>query len=64
MQVWPLAHVVNFALVPSDQRILYVTAVSVVWTAFLSWQASHMVAGVEPAVAGHDGGRGEQGGSP
>jgi protein Mpv17 len=35
--VWPLAHVVNFALVPPSQRILYVNAVSVLWTAYMSY---------------------------
>lgn len=27
--VWPLAHVINFGLVPSSQRILYVNVVNV-----------------------------------
>jgi len=38
--IWPLAHVVNFALVPSNFRILYINAVSVLWMAILSARAS------------------------
>jgi protein Mpv17 len=38
--VWPLAHVINFSLVPSSQRILYINAVAIGWTAFLSLQSA------------------------
>lgn len=35
--VWPLAHVINFALVPPAQRILYINVVNVsdCWTVLL-----------------------------
>lgn len=39
--VWPVAHIINFALVPSSQRILYINIVAVFWLAFLSWTASN-----------------------
>lgn len=29
--LWPAAHVVNFGFVPSEQRILYINCVAVVW---------------------------------
>eukprot|EP00878_Enallax_costatus_P000600 GHUV01000701.1.p1 GENE.GHUV01000701.1~~GHUV01000701.1.p1 ORF type:complete len:392 (+),score=113.31 GHUV01000701.1:221-1396(+) len=38
--VWPIAHVVNFALVPPAQRILYINVVNIAWTAFMSHMAS------------------------
>ncbi|KAG1655978.1 hypothetical protein FOA52_008679 [Chlamydomonas sp. UWO 241] len=38
--VWPLAHAVNFAIVPSSMRILYINVVAVAWTTFLVIQAS------------------------
>ncbi|GAX73674.1 hypothetical protein CEUSTIGMA_g1125.t1 [Chlamydomonas eustigma] len=40
IQVWPFAHLVNFALIPSSQRILYINVIAILWTAFLSSQAS------------------------
>lgn len=49
--LWPLAHLVNFKFVPSSQRILYVNAVAVAWTAMLS----HIVEG------GHHEGGGDHG---
>jgi hypothetical protein len=39
-QVWPFAHLVNFALIPSSQRILYINIIAILWTAFLSSRAS------------------------
>lgn len=39
--IWPLAHLINFRFVPSQQRILYINAVQIVWTAFLSNLAAH-----------------------
>eukprot|EP01023_Acetabularia_acetabulum_P009563 TRINITY_DN14317_c0_g1_i2.p2 TRINITY_DN14317_c0_g1~~TRINITY_DN14317_c0_g1_i2.p2 ORF type:complete len:232 (+),score=14.51 TRINITY_DN14317_c0_g1_i2:643-1338(+) len=33
---WPLAHLINFAFIPLQQRILYVNVVSVVYTCLLS----------------------------
>ncbi|KAK9817788.1 hypothetical protein WJX72_002169 [[Myrmecia] bisecta] len=35
-KLWPLAHLVNFALIPPHQRILYTNVVSVGWTYVLS----------------------------
>lgn len=37
--IWPLAHIINFSLVPSSQRVLYVNCIAVLWTAYMS----HMV---------------------
>lgn len=39
-KLWPAAHVVNFAVIPSSQRVLYTTLVSVVWTYMLSCMAA------------------------
>lgn len=38
--IWPLAHVVNFAFVPSEQRVLFVNIVSVFWNVVLCQMAS------------------------
>lgn len=38
--LWPAAQLVNFTVVPLDQRILYVNAVSIAWTAYISNMAS------------------------
>lgn len=38
--IWPFAHVLNFALVPTRQRILFINVVSVAWVAVLSQIAS------------------------
>lgn len=38
--VWPIAHVINFALVPPAQRILYINVINIAWTAFMSHMAS------------------------
>lgn len=35
-KLWPAAHVINFAFIPTEQRILYVSVVSVLWTAIAS----------------------------
>ncbi|KAK9853609.1 hypothetical protein WJX84_009969, partial [Apatococcus fuscideae] len=35
-KLWPLAHLINFALIPPAQRVLYVNIVSVGWTCILS----------------------------
>lgn len=34
--VWPLAHIINFRFVPSQQRILYINFVQILWTCYLS----------------------------
>lgn len=34
--LWPLAHIINFKFVPVQQRILYINAVQVGWSAYLS----------------------------
>ncbi|KAF6252113.1 hypothetical protein COO60DRAFT_1554956 [Scenedesmus sp. NREL 46B-D3] len=39
--VWPIAHVINFALVPPAQRILYINVINIAWTAFMSHMASN-----------------------
>eukprot|EP01025_Chloroclados_australasicus_P023997 TRINITY_DN2416_c0_g1_i1.p1 TRINITY_DN2416_c0_g1~~TRINITY_DN2416_c0_g1_i1.p1 ORF type:complete len:301 (-),score=5.21 TRINITY_DN2416_c0_g1_i1:893-1714(-) len=38
--IWPLAHIINFRYVPSQQRILYINCVQIVWSAFLSNMAA------------------------
>lgn len=39
-KVWPLAHIINFGVIPLGLRVLYVNAVSTAWIAFLSMTAS------------------------
>eukprot|EP01026_Neomeris_dumetosa_P041461 TRINITY_DN3436_c0_g1_i2.p2 TRINITY_DN3436_c0_g1~~TRINITY_DN3436_c0_g1_i2.p2 ORF type:complete len:278 (+),score=18.53 TRINITY_DN3436_c0_g1_i2:60-836(+) len=39
--IWPLAHIINFRYVPSQQRILYINCVQIVWSAFLSNMAAN-----------------------
>ncbi|GMH40905.1 hypothetical protein BSKO_08809 [Bryopsis sp. KO-2023] len=39
--LWPLAHLINFRFIPSQQRILYINAVQIAWTAYLSNLAAH-----------------------
>jgi len=34
--LWPLAHLINFKFVPSNQRILYINFVQILWTSYLS----------------------------
>lgn len=38
--LWPLANYINFALVPPQQRILYINVIYVFWVTFLSHMAS------------------------
>jgi hypothetical protein len=38
--LWPAAHVLNFAVVPTRHRILYINAVSVAGTCILSRAAA------------------------
>eukprot|EP00884_Botryococcus_braunii_P002251 jgi/Botrbrau1/12026/Bobra.0293s0003.1 len=38
--VWPLAHIVNFSVVPPEQRVLFVNVVSVFWNVVLCQMAS------------------------
>lgn len=33
----PAAHIINFALVPPAQRILYCNVIAVFWTAYMSY---------------------------
>lgn len=37
--VWPVAHTINFSMVPPEGRVAYVNAVGVLWTAYLSSQS-------------------------
>lgn len=46
-KLWPAAHVINFAFVPPQYRVLYTNLVSVVWTSILS---QNSVGTEEPAV--------------
>ncbi|KAG2449968.1 hypothetical protein HYH02_000072 [Chlamydomonas schloesseri] len=54
--LWPLAHIINFALVPPSQRILYCNAVGLIWTAILSTilnsRSAPTAAPVKAAAAG------------
>jgi len=34
--IWPLAAVINYSFVPVDLRVLFVSAMSVIWSAYLS----------------------------
>ncbi len=34
--VWPLAHTINLTSVPTEQRLLYVTSVQIIYNVFLS----------------------------
>jgi protein Mpv17 len=38
--LWPIAHLINFKFVPSEQRILYINCVQIIWSAYLSNLAS------------------------
>jgi protein Mpv17 len=38
--LWPLAHLVNFAFIPGEQRLLYVNFVNLFWTVYLSRMAN------------------------
>ncbi|CAC9894922.1 unnamed protein product [Aureobasidium pullulans] len=38
--IWPLASVVNFALIPVEKRIVFLSAVGLVWGVFLSLTAA------------------------
>eukprot|EP00210_Caulerpa_lentillifera_P008644 g8244.t1 len=39
--LWPLAHLINFKFIPSQQRILYINVVQILWTSYLSNLAAH-----------------------
>ena len=39
--LWPLVQLINFTLIPEDQRILLVNIVSVPWTAYLANRTSN-----------------------
>ncbi|THZ86799.1 hypothetical protein D6C84_02162 [Aureobasidium pullulans] len=39
-KIWPLASIVNFALVPVEKRIVFLSAVGLVWGVFLSLTAA------------------------
>ena len=56
--LWPLAHIINFALVPPSQRILYCNAVGLIWTVILSTILNSRAAPdvtTPPAAAGSSG---------
>ena len=38
--LWPAAHLINFRFVPPAQRILYINAVQILWSAYLSHLAA------------------------
>ena len=35
-KLWPLAHVLNFSMIPSRHRVLYINVVAVGWTTILA----------------------------
>ena len=37
---WPAANMLNFTMVPPQQRVLYVGLMGLVWNSYLSWQNS------------------------
>ncbi|KAG2429068.1 hypothetical protein HXX76_011308 [Chlamydomonas incerta] len=55
--LWPLAHIINFALVPPSQRILYCNAVGLIWTVILSTilNSRAVPAAAPPTAAGSSG---------
>jgi len=38
--VWPIAQYINFALIPSSQRVLYVTVLGIFWNSYLSYMGN------------------------
>jgi len=38
--VWPLAQYVNFAYIPNDQRVLYVTVLGIFWNSYLCYMGN------------------------
>mmetsp|Transcript_7855 Transcript_7855/g.20780 ORF Transcript_7855/g.20780 Transcript_7855/m.20780 type:complete len:288 (+) Transcript_7855:239-1102(+) len=48
-KLWPIAHLLTFAVVPLHLRILYVNVVSVGWLTFLSLSANRVRTGAVPA---------------
>ncbi|THY20659.1 hypothetical protein D6D01_06661, partial [Aureobasidium pullulans] len=39
-KIWPLASIINFALIPVEKRIVFLSAVGLVWGVFLSLTAA------------------------
>lgn len=39
-KIWPLASVVNFALIPVEKRIVFLSAVGLLWGIYLSLTAA------------------------
>ena len=39
-KIWPLASIVNFAFIPVEKRIVFLSAVGLVWGVFLSLTAA------------------------
>jgi hypothetical protein len=39
-KIWPLASVVNFALIPVEKRIVFLSLVGLIWGIFLSLTAA------------------------
>jgi hypothetical protein len=40
-KIWPLASVVNFALIPVEKRIVFLSMVGLIWGIFLSLTAAN-----------------------
>lgn len=38
--VWPGAQYINFQYIPTNQRVLYVTMLGIVWNSFLSYMGN------------------------
>jgi protein Mpv17 len=38
--LWPMAHLINFKFIPSNQRLLYINIVNLFWTVYLSRMAN------------------------
>ena len=38
--VWPGAQYINFAYIPTEQRVLYVTVLGIAWNSFLSYMGN------------------------
>ena len=39
--LWPVAHLINFKYIPSNQRLLYINVVNLFWTVYLSGMANN-----------------------
>lgn len=41
-KIWPVASIINFALVPVEKRIVFLSAVGLIWGVYLSVVAARV----------------------